>query len=455
MDDPWIEKQKLMKSKSRREFLTGAAAIGVAGALGAGHLLSSCSTRRERYETPLFIDIAPDGPPLKAGLIGCGGRGTGAAINFISAGPNLQITALGDVFQHRVDSCRKTLKDNHNIDIPDSNCFTGFDAYRKVIDSGVDVILEATPQHFRPAHFEAAVQARKHVFIEKPAAVDPAGVRSVMASGRMAEAAGLSVVAGTIYRHQRDYITTFSRIKNGAIGDLISANAYRIGGPIWHVNRQEGWCDMEAMLRDWMSWRWLSGSNLIDVAIHQFDIVNWFFEKYPVKALGFGGRHHRQGGDVYDFFSVDYTFDDGKNYQCMNRHIAGCDNKSGQIIYGTKGYTNCQNKIYDYDDNLIWEFEYPLDSNGQPTGRLPISSYDQEMINLVTAIRTNKPVNQAHDIASSTMTGIMGTESAETGREVTWEEMMNSNKRLGPEEYRFGAVNIKAVPPVPGTPSSA
>lgn len=446
---------KKADSKSRREFLGDAAALGIAGAIGAGYFLSSCSSGREKHEPPVSLDIAPDGPLLKAGLIGCGGRGTGAAINFLNAGPNLQITAVGDVFQHRIDSFRTTIKEKHGVEIPDQNCFTGFDAYKRVIDSDVDVIIHATPQHFRPMHFEAAIQARKHVFLEKPAAVDPVGVRSVMASGRMAESAGLSVVTGTIYRHQRDYLKTFSMIKNGAIGDLVSANAYRIGGPLWHVNRQEEWSDMEAMLRDWMSWYWICGGNLIDVAIHQFDIVNWFFEKYPVKALAFGGRHHPRAGDVYDFYSVDYTFDDGKNYQCMNRHMAGCDNKSGQIIYGTKGYTNCQNKIFDYNDNLIWEYEYPTGEDGQPMSRLPISSFDQEMINLVTAIRTNIPVNQSYDLASSTMVGIMGRESAHSGRLVTWDEMMNSGTRLGPTEYKMGPSDIKPGPPVPGTSPGA
>ena len=443
------------ESESRRKFIGNAAGLGILGAIGAGYLLSSCNSGRIRYEAPVSLDTAPDGTPLKAGLIGCGGRGTGAAINFINAGPNLQVTALGDVFQHRIDSCRKTLKEGHNVEVPDDNCFVGFDAYKRVIDSDVDIILHATPQHFRPQHFEAAVQARKHVFLEKPAAVDAVGVRSVMASGKMAESAGLSVVSGTIYRHQRDYIKTFSMIKNGAIGELISGNAYRMAGPLWHVNRQENWSDMEAMLRDWMSWYWICGGNLVDVAIHQFDIVNWFFEKYPVKAIGFGGRHHPRAGDVYDFYSVEYTFDDGRNFQCMNRHMAGCDNKSGQVVYGTKGYTNCQNKIFDYNDNLIWEYEYPPDDQGQPTDRLPISSFDQEMINLVAAIRTNKPLNMAYDLAASTLTGIMGRESAHTGREVTWDDMMNSGMRLGPREYVMGPVDIKPEPPVPGTPPGA
>ena len=435
--------------QSRRKFIGNAAGLGILGAVGAGYLLSSCTPRRPE---PVFLDRAPDGPLLKAGLIGCGGRGTGAAINFLNSGPNLQVTALGDIFQHRIDQCRQALKDRHNVDIPDSNCFAGFDAYKHVIDSDVDVILHVTPQHFRPLHFEAAVQARKHVFLEKPGGVDPVGVRTVMAAGKMAESAGLTVVAGTNFRHQRDYLTTASVVKSGIIGDLISANAYDIRGKIWHVNRQEGWSDMEAMLRDWMNWYWLSGGDNVDIAVHQIDMIGLYFEKYPVKALGFGGRHRRPTGDVYDFYSVEYEFDDGKTFECKTRCIDGCDNKHGFLIFGTKGYTNCQNRIWDYDDNLIWEYQYPLDEQGRSTGRVPISSYDEEHINFVTAIRTNTPLNQTGALASATLAGIMGRESAITGRIVTWEDMMNSNLRLGPREYAMGPVEgIEPVPPVPGT----
>jgi len=221
-----------LKSRSRREFIEGAAALSVLGAIGAGHLLTSCKSQRERYETPPLADKAPDGPLLKAGLIGCGGRGTGAAINFLNAGPNLRITAIGDVFQDRLDRCRSTLKEQRNVDIPDQNCFVGFDAYKGVIGSDVDVVICATPPHFRPAHFEAAVQARKHAFIEKPCAVDPVGARSVMASGKMAESTGLTVVSGTQLRHSRDRVATFGMIKNGAISNLISGNAIRLGGKL-------------------------------------------------------------------------------------------------------------------------------------------------------------------------------------------------------------------------------
>jgi predicted dehydrogenase len=193
------------KLTDRRQFLGDVAALGLMSVMGAGYVLSSCKTEKPKYEPPVFPERAPDGPVLKAGLIGCGGRGTGAAVNFLNAGPNLQITALADVFQDRIDRCRETIKKNNNVEIPDENCFVGFDAFKRIIESGVDVIIEASATHFRPRHFDAAVQARKHCFIEKPAAVDPVGVRSVISSGKMAEAAGLTVVTGTQRRHQADY----------------------------------------------------------------------------------------------------------------------------------------------------------------------------------------------------------------------------------------------------------
>ena len=444
--------ENTFKQPDRRTFIGDFAALGFMGMIGSSCLLSSCNSRRRTFEIPVFPERAPDGPIIKAGLIGCGGRGTGAAINFLNAGHNLQITALADVFHDRIDNCRELLKKRHNADIPDKNCFVGFDAYKRVIESDVDVILEASASHFRPIHFQAAVQARKHVFIEKPAGVDPVGVRSVMASGRMAREAGLTVVAGTQYRYQHDYVETFSMIKSGIIGDLVSANCYyNRGGPVY-IRRQPGWSDMEAMIRNRANWSWLTGDSIVNLLVHQIDILNWFFEKYPSRATGFGGRHQRPSGDMYDFFSVDFGFDDKRTYHGMCREIDGCSNNISQMIYGTKGYSNCQNKIFDNAGNLIWEYEYPLDKDGRSTGRVAVSPYDQEMINLVAAIRTNNPVNDTDTLASSTLVGIMGRESAYTGKDISWEEMINSNLRLGPAEYSMGPVkNIKPVPPVPGT----
>lgn len=251
------------KLPNRRQFISNSVAMGILGSLGTGNLLSSCSTEKKaEYIPPTFPATAPDGPVLKAGVIGCGGRGTGAAVNFLNAGPNLQITALADVFQDRIDRTREVIKKSHNVDVPDENCFVGFDAYKRLIDSGVDVVLEASATHFRPRHFEAAVQARKHCFIEKPAAVDPVGVRTIIAAGKMAEAAGLTVVTGTQRRHQDDYIQTFGKIKNGAIGDLISANCYYNRGGAGFFKRQDDWTDMEAMIRNRANWIWLTGDSV-------------------------------------------------------------------------------------------------------------------------------------------------------------------------------------------------
>ena len=441
------------KEANRREFLKGAATVAAASALGAGFILKSCGTDRTKVVLPHFFDKAPDGRLLKAGLIGCGGRGTGAAINYLNAGDNLQITALADVFQDRLDRCRQQLNERMNVEIANEKCFVGFDAYQKVIESDVDIVLLATPPFFRPAHFDAAVRARKHVFMEKPVAVDPVGARSIMASARMADTAGLKVVVGTQRRHQRDYITTLAHVKSGMIGEPLAAQCYWNQPRLWHVNRQPGWNDMEAMLRDWVNWNWLSGDHIVEQHIHNIDAIIWFTGKHPVKALGFGARHRRLTGDQYDFFSVDYVFDNDTHLHSMCRQIDGCANNISEKITGTKGMTNCQNQITDLKGEILWQYEYPPDETGQPSIQAMISPFDEEIINLIAAIRNNTPRNEAEACAISTMVAIMGRISAYTGQEVTWEEMMNSNLRLGPEKLAFGPVDIKAVIPVPGTSS--
>lgn len=439
-----------LEQPNRREFIKGIGTVAAAGALGAGILLKSCSTDRTRVAVPAFLDAAPDGRVLKAGLIGCGGRGTGAAINYLDAGSGLEITALGDVFQDRLDRCRASLKEHKNVEVADENCFVGFDAYQKVIATNVDVVILATPPFFRPAHFEAAVRARKHVFMEKPVAVDPVGARSVMASARMADAAGLKVVAGTQRRHQRDYLTTYEHIKSGAIGDIVSANCYWNQPALWFVNRQPGWTDMEAMLRDWVNWTWLSGDHIVEQHVHNYDAVSWFKGKHPVKAVSFGARHRRPTGDQYDFFATDFIYDDNTHLFSMCRQIDNCANKNLEHIVGIKGTSNLQNTITNHKGEPIWNYQYPLDETGKPSDQLMKSPFDQEMVNLVAAIRNNTPLNQAEECAMSTLVGIMGRISAYTGKEVTMEEMLNSSLRLGPEKLEFGPVNIVATPPVPG-----
>lgn len=435
---------------NRRNFL-GNAALGVAG---LGYILSSCNSNKRLSDLylPPLMETAPDGNELKAGLIGCGGRGTGAAINFLSAGPNLKITALGDVFQDKMDNCRKKLKEEKGETVPDENCFLGFDAFKKVIDSGVDIIILATPPYFRPEHFKAAVEARKHVFMEKPVAVDPVGARDVMATAKKAETIGLSVVTGTQRRHQRDYIETIKRVYSGEIGEITAANCYWNQSKLWHRDWKEDRTDMENMLRDWVNWTWLSGDHITEQHVHNIDVVNWFIGKFPVKAVGFGSRLRRLTGDCYDNFSVDFVYDNDVHMHSMCRQINDCANNVSEFLIGTKGYTNARNSIHKLDGTVIWEYDYPVnEETGEKEKNVKISPYVQEHIDLVTSIRTNKPINEAEATAKSCLTAIMGRISAYTGKEVTWEEMMQSDLKLGPEEIKMGPVDMKVTIPVPGS----
>jgi myo-inositol 2-dehydrogenase / D-chiro-inositol 1-dehydrogenase len=435
---------------SRRKFIAGAAAIGAAGAMGP-IMLTSCAsngsgsgstgvwTPRELNLPPL-LDKAPEGKELKAGVIGCGGRGSGAAINFLEAGSGLSIIALGDVFQDRVDDLKKKLKEQKNVEVPGENCFVGFDAFEKVINSGVDVVILATPPKFRPEHFEAAVKARKHVFMEKPVAVDPAGIRQVIAAAKMAEPLGLKIVTGTQRRHQRDYISVLQEINKGTIGEIVSANCYWNQSKLWHRNRDAKWSEMEFMIRDWVNWLWLSGDHIVEQHVHNIDVINWFTDKHPTKAVGFGSRQRRVTGDQYDNFSVDFVYENGMHLHSMCRQINGCVNNVSEWIVGTKGVTNCQNLISDLKGNKLFEYAYPLNDKGEPTKSVKVNPYVQEHIDLVTCIRQDKPINEAEATAVSCLVAIMGRVSAYSGKEVTWDEIMNSDLKLGPATYVMGDI---------------
>jgi len=437
---------------NRRQFI---GAVGAASA--AGLAFPSCSKSEspaDKKEEHVFLDTAPDGELLKAGLVGCGGRGTGAALNFLSAGKNLKVTALADVLKDRLDGCRNKLKSKFQNEVPEENCYIGFDAYQKLIDSGVDIVILATPPHFRPEHFAAAIKNRKHVFMEKPVAVDPVGARSIIASSKKAEAAGLSVTTGTQRRHQRDYNATYKKIMNGAIGDIISANCYWNQSQLWYKNRQEGQSDMEYMIRDWVNWCWLSGDHIVEQHVHNIDVINWFTGMHPVSAVGFGARHRRITGDQYDFFSVDFTYENGMHVHSMCRQIDGCENNVSEFIAGSKGSTNCCNTIYDRDGKEIWKYDYTKDEELKKMKKaeqnIGFSAYYQEHIDLVTAIRTDKPFVEAENTAISTLAAIMGRISAYTGKKLTFDEMMKSGLRLGPKTYEMGPVAIKAKCSIPG-----
>jgi myo-inositol 2-dehydrogenase/D-chiro-inositol 1-dehydrogenase len=437
---------------SRRKFLRNATAAGIIGAIGINSLLTSCEygTKRE-YSFPPMLEKAPDGPLLKAGIVGCGYRGTGAALNFLNAGPNVEIVALADVFEDRIDACRLEIKKQKGIEISPDKCFSGINSFEKLMNCDIDIVILATPPYFRPQHFEACVKAKKHVFMEKPVAVDPIGVRSVMVSAEKAKMLGLSVITGTIKRHQADYLETFRRVNNGQIGDIISANSYYNVGKLWHRNPRADWSELENMIRNWVNWCWLSGDHIVEQNVHNLDTVNWFVGKHPEKALGFGARHQRITGDQYDMFSVDFVYDKDVHYHSMCRQINDCSNTISDRIQGSKGSTNCENTIYNSDGSVKWTFDYPRNGDGSNLSRLSTNPYNQEHIDLLTAIRTGNPVNEAFQIAESTLTGIMGRISAYTGKEVSWEEMMNSDLYLGPKSYVIGPVAISKEIPKPGS----
>jgi myo-inositol 2-dehydrogenase / D-chiro-inositol 1-dehydrogenase len=437
---------------TRRTFLGTTAAAGLTS-LTFPSLVTGCASEKKEKKTVevmTFLDQAPDGQEIKAGLIGCGGRGTGAATDFLSAGPNLKIVALGDVLQDKIDSCREELKKEKGVEVPDEKCFIGFDAFQKVIESGVDLVILATPPHFRPEHFAAAVEARKHVFMEKPVCVDPVGARSVIATARKAAGMGLSVVTGTQRRHQRDYVATYKNVAEGMIGDIVSANCYWNQEKLWHRDPNPKWNEMEYMIRDWVNWCWLSGDHIVEQHVHNLDVIHWFTGKFPVKATAFGSRLRRVTGDQYDNFSVDYVFDNGLHVHSMCRQINGTSVNVSEHIQGTKGYSNCRNLILDPTGAELWKYEYPLGEDGKPMTEVKISPYVQEHIDLVTSIRTSKPLNEAENTAMSTFVAIMGRISAYTGKDVTMEEMMNSDMKLGPKIYAFGKVDVPKVVPVAG-----
>ncbi|MDF1573714.1 MAG: Gfo/Idh/MocA family oxidoreductase [Bacteroidales bacterium] len=445
---------KANKPSSRRRFLENTA-LGAIGVIGASHVIQACAPGETSLEVvePSFLKTAVDGQPLRAGVVGCGGRGSGAAMDFLNAGPNLSIVALADVFQDRIDDLRKKLKDQKEVELEDANCFVGFDAFKRLLEVDLDYVILATPPFFRPEHFQACVEARKHVFMEKPVAVDPVGARAVMAASKQAEAAGLCVVTGTQRRHQWSYNNVKARIDAGMIGDITSTNVYWNQNKLWHKEQQAGWTEMEFMLRDWVNWTWLSGDHIVEQHVHNIDVSNWFVGKHPLEAVSMGSRLRRPTGDCYDNFAVDFVYDKSIHMNSMCRQINDCANSVSEYIRGTKGYSVTDNHkifdLYDLDGNVLYKWETPVDAAGESVENSP---YVQEHIDLVTAIREGKQIVEAEETAISVLTAIMGRESAYTGKKVTWEDMMGSDVVLGPKgELSLGPVDMEKIIPIAGS----
>jgi predicted dehydrogenase len=423
---------------SRRDFVKQGSLL--AGGLAAAPFLSRAN----------YFSGADD--TIKIALVGCGGRGTGAAIQALSTNQNLKLVALCDAFRDNLDNCYKALTADDmseatgkpgnfksKIDVPESRKFTGFDGYKKAI-ALADVVLLATPPGFRPIHFEEAINQNKHVFMEKPVATDPAGVQKVLAAAAIAKQKKLNVVVGLQRHYQNTYRELFKR--KDMIGDITSMQAWWNNDGVWVRPRKEGQTEMEYQMRNWYYFVWLCGDHITEQHIHNLDVINWFKEGYPVRAQGMGGRQVRKGkenGEIFDHHYVEFEYADGSILNSQCRHIPGTMSKVDEYFQGTKGRIFCNaGKITDLKGNAI--YQYPFDKNGEP------NPYQVEHDELFAAIAKGEyKYADAENGAKSSMTSILGRMATYSGQKVEWDKAINSGLDLHPKTYDWAA----ATPIVP------
>lgn len=389
---------------------------------------------------PPFV-FSQDRPSLRVGLVGCGGRGTGAMLDHFHADPGVVAYAMGDVFPDRLrgarETCQREMKERYQV--TDDRAFTGLDAYQKVIASGVDIVILATPPGFRPAHLKAAIEAGKHVFMEKPVAVDVPGIKTVYAAADLATQKKLSIVAGTQRRHDRAYRQAMEKIHGGAMGELVACYAYWNQGGLWNVARGDNMGDVEWQLRNWLYFSWLSGDHIVEQHVHNMDVCNWAMQKRPVKAISLAGRQVRTDpayGHIYDHFATEFEYDNGVKMLSMCRQIDGTAARVEERLVGTKGTSNANTSIRGENP---WRFE----------GDRP-NPYVEEHKNLLAAIRSGNPINEGRQVADSTMTAILGRLAGYTGQEVTWDKAMESTEVLMPAGLTMDAKLEVAPIAVPG-----
>ncbi|MDA0802727.1 MAG: Gfo/Idh/MocA family oxidoreductase [Planctomycetota bacterium] len=379
---------------------------------------------------------------LKVGVVGCGGRGTGAAMNALEASESVSIVALGDVFADRAKAAQEGLAQRGDRGkVADDRIFVGFDAIAGVLATDCDIVILATPPGFRPGHFEAAIAAGKNVFMEKPVAVDPVGIRKVIAAAHAADEKKLCVVSGTQRRHEQCYLESMKRIHDGALGKLSAARAYWNMGGLWVVEAQSDRSDMENQVRNWLYYTWLSGDHIVEQHVHNLDVVNWAFQAVPERCVALGGRQARTDpkyGQIFDHFAVDYEYPDQRFALSMCRQQDGTDGRVQEQIFGSEGVAVMSSGSATIEGANAWKFKGPQ--------RNP---YVQEHIDLQEAIRTGKLINEGVRVAESTLTAIMGRMSAYTGKVVTWDEAMNSDLDLMPAVMEFTSLPTAPVA-IPG-----
>ncbi|HEY2892874.1 MAG TPA: Gfo/Idh/MocA family oxidoreductase, partial [Pirellulales bacterium] len=401
---------------SRREFLKNSTAAAVGGAL-LGNLALSRSAHAAGDDT------------IKIALIGCGGRGSGAAKQALSTQGPVKLIAMADVFQDRLDSSYKELMSQEpvkdRIDAPEERRFSGFDAYQKAIDAGPDLVILATPPGFRPLHFEAAVKAGKHVFMEKPVATDAPGVRRVLAAAEESVKKRLAVGVGLQRRHEIKYLETIKRLQDGAIGDIVSTRVYWNGSTPWVHTREElerkyghKLSEMEYQLRNWYYFTWICGDHIVEQHIHNMDVGNWLKGGYPVRANGMGGCQVRKGkdyGETFDHHAVEFEYADGSRMFSQCRHIPGCWNSVSEYAHGTKGIATISDASIRPNGGDAWRYRGPRPD-----------PYQVEHDDLFASIRAGNPINEAEAGAKSSMTAILGRMCTYSGKVITWDEAIAS-----------------------------
>ncbi|MDR2913645.1 MAG: Gfo/Idh/MocA family oxidoreductase [Tannerella sp.] len=452
-----------MKSKqlfTRRDFLSGATALGLSGTLGPGLLLSSCSGEEKQAQTPLhpldelyipeLSDKAVDGKPIKAALVGCGSRGIGAAFNFLDAGDGLSVVALADLFPDKLDVGRQRLKEGKNVVIPDEMCFTGFDAYKKVCELPVDLILIASPNCFHPEQMKYAVEQGRHVFVEKPAGIDPVGYRTFLMGARQAVSRRLNVLPGTQYRFDRPFVASYQKVQEGLIGRIISGYVYYHTGRDQYMVRRPEWSDMEYMIRGHFNWNWVNGDQISNMLIHWIDVFNWFSHLKPQKVIAYGSRIRKNIGNVYDNFSMHFDYEEGVTLGGMVRRIDQCDNGAGAVIHGEKGtWYSSDFSIRNHQGDIIWQYD-----KEEAKAKYKVHDmYTLEHIVLVNHIRQGQVLDVAENAAISSLTAVMARESAYTGKVYTWEQISSSTLNKLPVNMALVNVDMKDFDvPLAGAP---
>jgi predicted dehydrogenase len=413
------------------------------------NLPQSLKDRRAFLAAGAFTIVRPElvrgagAQKLKAGIVGLGGRGRQAAVDLLTADPNVEITAVADLFEDKLESNLAWLRDQNRfprthdrVKVDPALRFTGFDAYKKICSAEVDIVMLATPPGYRPMHFEAAVEAGKHVFCEKPFGTDPVGVRRFMAAAKKSEEKKLTVVSGAQRRFQREYVETVDKIQNGAIGELRAAYAYWVGTPVIQQpkGRDPKWGDMSWQHRNWYSYVWLCGDQIVEQHLHNIDVINWVMGAHPVKVAATGGTIWRPKdevhGNIYDHITADFEYANGVRLSSYCRQFPkGLYTNVSEMLIGAKGKSNCRD-LGSKDDK---------------------SPYVAEHVALTKSIRGDGPyINHGMAVAESTMTCIMARESAYSGQQITWEQMMSSPLDLMPKEFGYDVKMETAPLPVPG-----